>query len=450
MIYFDVDSLRPDHLSAYGYRRPTSPNIDRIAREGVVFGNCYASDSPCMPSRGSTISGRFGTRTGIVTHGPRGETMDLSVSTLPTILRDAGVTTAAISTFGRHPSPWFYVGWENFHDPSGWHFQMTPAWKINEAATEWLDKHAEEDFFLWVQYWDPHAYYNPPESCVDDIQTNDYPAHPTPEQVEGHQGDVFWHSAGMMGIHSYEDYKRVVDLYDGEIRYVDYHIGQIMEKLKTLGIGEDTVIIISADHGEELGEHGVYVEHWSVHDGTNRVPLIVRLPSSMKQTGIRDDLVYQMDLSATVLELFGATVPKEWDSKPLFSGGKRSHLVIGHGLYTAQRAVVTDDWKLIRTYHGGQWNIPSVQLFDRRQDTYEQHSVADEHADVVEELSAHLATWEAEVAGQTDPMKKNALDGPPGIQLYGQEMMIAYEQDGTAMDVVLSERKPAIGTKVQT
>lgn len=444
MIYFDIDSLRPDHLSVYGYTRPTSPNIDQIARSGVVFQNCYTSDSPCMPSRAATISGRCGTKTGIVTHGSRGETMDLGIHTLPTILRDQGVKTAAISTFGRHPSPWFYVGWENFYDPNGWHFQATPAWKINEIASEWLDDHADEDFFLWIQYWDVHAVYNPPENCVEAIQNSDYPKYPTMEQVKQHQDDVFWHAARMMGINSYEDYQRVVDLYDGEIRYVDYHIGQIVKKLEALGIEDDTVIIISADHGEELGEHGVYVEHWSVHDSTNRVPLIVRLPKLQEELSVRTDLVYQMDLSATIINLFDAKIPEEWDSIPLFSGEKRTHLVCGHGLYTAQRAVITDDWKLIRTYHSGQWKIPEVQLFDRKHDAFEQHPVQEEHGDVVNGLLEYLEHWEKMNSGDTDPMKVNAEFAPPGIDLYGRKAMEAFKQKGLKMDVVCTDRKPVV------
>lgn len=446
VIYFDIDSLRPDHLGAYGYSRPTSPNIDEIARHGVLFQNCYVSDSPCMPSRAATISGRVGAKTGVVTHGQKGESMDLTVDTLPLLLRDRGVKTAAISTFGRHPSPWFYVGWENFYDPAGWHFQATPAWRINGLAERWLDDNADEDFFLWIQYWDVHAVYNPPEACVDAVRTEQYPEYPTAEEVALHQNDVFWHAAGMVGVESYEDYQRIVDLYDGEIRYVDHHIGQIIQKLESLGIREDTAIIISADHGEELGEHGVYVEHWSVHDGTNRVPLIIQLPKSCERIETREDLVYQMDLSATVLELFGCNIPGGWDSRSLFTGEQRQHLVCGHGLYTAQRAVITNDWKLIRTYHPGQWTIPAIQLFDRNRDPYEQHSVEHEHADVARQLSECLSAWEATitVAGKTDPMVLNARHGPPGIELYGRRAMESFVNGREAIPVVLGERKPDI------
>lgn len=444
VIYIDIDSLRPDHLGAYGYGRNTSPNIDKIARDGVRFNNCYTSDSPCMPSRAATISGRFGTRTGIVTHGSRGEKMKLDVETLPTLLREQGVKTAAVSTFGRHPSPWFYIGWENYLDPSGWHFQATPAWRINELALDWLDKNAEDDFFLWVQYWDVHSVYNPPEGCVEAVKNEQYPEYPTKEQVDKHKDDKFWHSAGMMGIQSYEEYQQTVDLYDGEIRYVDYHVGKIVEKLESMGILDDTIIIISADHGEELGEHGVYIEHWSVFDGTNRVPLIVSFPKQAMRGEVRTDLVYQMDLSSTILDLFGVEVPETWDSQPLFSGQKRSHLVCGHGLYTAQRAVITDDWKMIRTYHSGQWFIPSIQLFDRQNDPFEQHQVEDKHWHVAQELQDYLLQWERATAGSVDPMKENALFGPPGLELYGRKAMDAFEQQGKTMEVVVSERKPEI------
>ena len=397
-----------------------------------------------MPSRAATISGRFGAKNGIVTHGELGETMDLSVPTLPLLLREKGVKTACVSTFGRHPSPWFYVGWENYFDPTGWHFQATPAWKVNEHALDFLEKNADEDFFLWVQYWDVHAVYDPPQSCVDAVKNDEYPAYPTEAQLESFQSDKFWHCARMMGIQTYEDYKNVVDLYDGEIRYADAHIGKILAKLEQLGILDDTLIIVSADHGEELGEHGVFVEHWSTYDGTNKVPLILRYPEKIKAGTVREDLVYQMDWSATVLDFFGAEIPQEWDAKPLFDGNKRESLIIGHGLYTSQRTVVTNDYKLMHTLHPGQWDLPEYQLFDRNNDPFEQHAIQDENPEVVRSLREILEAWERTHIKGSDPTKMNAQEGPPGFRLYGQVTLTQFLNEGIAMATVMDTRKPEV------
>lgn len=252
-IYIDIDSLRPDRLGCYGYHRPTSPNLDRIASMGVRFTQCYTSDSPCMPSRSATISGRFGIRNGVVTHGDTALAQSTDVATLPSVLRENRIPTAVVSTFGRHPSPWFYVGWEEFHDPLGWSFQQTPAWKVNERALPWLEAHADEDFFLWVQYWDPHAVYDSPESLVRFMSEHPLPSGVTEEKIASHQMDRFWHSAPMMGIHGFDDYTRMVNEYDAEVRYADYYVGQILDLLERKGILDDTLLIVAADHGEGLG-----------------------------------------------------------------------------------------------------------------------------------------------------------------------------------------------------
>lgn len=444
VLYLDIDSLRPDHLGSYGYKRPTSPNIDRLAYEGTRYTNCYVSDSPCMASRAATISGRFGVKNGVVTHGERGEKLDLQTPTLPLLLRGAGVKTAAVSTFGRHPSPWFYVGWENFMDPRGWHFQATPAWKVNELAMDWLEENSDENFFLWVQYWDAHAVYDPPESCVSAITTDTYPACPSAAEIEMYQNDTFWHSAPMMGIKCYEDYKEMIDLYDAEIRYVDYHVGLIMEKLETLGILDETLIIVSSDHGEELGEHGVFVEHWSTYDGTSKVPLILRYPKAFSAGRVNDQLVYQMDLSSTILDVFGIDSPSVWDSRSLIEHEQRSYLVCGHGLYTAQRSIVTPDWKLIRVMNSTMWNLPEFQLFNRRKDPHEKKSLHGDRLNTVNTLAKDLATWEAEYCGISDPMADNAELGPPGVKLYGEQAMENFLRHGTAMKIRNDVRKPEI------
>ncbi|OAG93406.1 hypothetical protein AYW79_10715 [Ferroacidibacillus organovorans] len=452
VIYIDIDSLRPDHLHCYGYKRPTSPNIDRLAMQSMRFAQCYTSDSPCMPSRAALISGTFGIRTGIVTHGTTGLAMPLHTRTIPAVLREHGVRTAAFSTFGRHPSPWFYMEWEEFHDPRGWRFQQTPAWKMNEQVLPWIEENAQDDFFLYVQYWDPHAIYDAPHALVNAMSEHDLPAFPDDEAVARHQNDRFWHSASMMGIHSYDKYAAMVNEYDAEIRYVDFHVGQILDLLERKGILDETMIIIAADHGEGLGEHGVYVEHWSIVDTVNHIPLIVKFPRGAGAGRTCQALVYQFDIAATICEAFQIAKPIEWDSESLWpyldekNVKGRSHLVIGHGLYTAQRGVVTDRWKLIRTLHSGEWNYPDQQLFDRESDVYEQTNVWTMHQDMAKILNGYLADWEYQNRATLgyDPLVSTAHQGPPGLHLYGKETMEDFYVRGIPQRVTYSERKPDI------
>ncbi|KUO95396.1 hypothetical protein ATW55_11125 [Ferroacidibacillus organovorans] len=360
--------------------------------------------------------------------------------------------TAAFSTFGRHPSPWFYMEWEEFHDPRGWRFQQTPAWKMNEQVLPWIEANAQDDFFLYVQYWDPHAIYDAPQALVNAMSEHDLPSFPDEEAIARHQNDRFWHSASMMGIHSYGEYAAMVNEYDAEIRYADFHVGQILNLLERKGILDETMIIIAADHGEGLGEHGVYVEHWSIVDTVNHIPLIVKFPRGVGAGRTCQALVYQFDIAATICEAFQIAKPIEWDSESLwpYTDEKnvmgRSHLVIGHGLYTAQRGVVTDRWKFIRTLHSGEWNYPDQQLFNRESDVYEQTNVFAKHQDIVKSLNGYLVDWEYQnrVTLGYDPLVATAHQGPPGLHLYGKETMEDFYVRGIPQRVTYSERKPDI------
>ncbi len=451
VVYIDIDSLRPDHLGCYGYRRPTSPNIDRLAQQGIRFERAYTTDSPCMPSRAALISGMPGIKSGVVTHGARGERLNRQYSSLGFVLRQNRIPAAAITSFGRHPSPWFYVGWNEFLDPIDrpeLSFQQIDGREVVDRALTWLEDHRDtRDFYLYVQMWDPHSVYEAPELFVERARGDHYPAHPTEEQVRAHQQDSFWHSAPAMGIRSHEDWRRMIDEYDGEVRYADHQVGRLLEALKPLEEDGDLVVILAADHGEEHGEHGLYVEHWSVHDGTQRIPLIVRDSRRKQQAGTFGGLVYQIDITATICDAFGIEPPGHWDGVSLLrqAAGEvpaRTHIVVGHGLYTAQRAVVTPEWKFIRTYHPGIWEIPQIQLFAHN-DAWEQHNVADEHPDVVRELDHLLRGWEERQRGRSalDPMMVNAAETPHGAT-YADSWTRRYQQDGVPMPVRFERRKP--------
>ncbi len=451
VVYIDIDSLRPDHLGCYGYERPTTPNIDRLAQEGIRFEQAYTTNSPCMPSRAALISGMFGIKNGVVTHGSRGEILHRQYSTLPFVLRQHRIPAAAITSFGRHPSPWFYVGWNDFLDPIDrpeLSFQQVAGQEVMDRALQWLKDHRDTpDFYLYVQMWDPHSVYEAPQSFVDAVRNDNYPAHPTPEQVQAHQKDSFWHSAPAMGIHSYEDWKRMIDEYDGEIRYADHQVGRLLDALKAFEADGDLVVILSADHGEEHGEHGVYVEHWTVHDGTQRVPLIVRDSRRKGKTETFGGLVYQIDITATICDAFGIEPLQHWDGASLLKQvtkevPMRSYIVCEHGLYTAQRAVITPEWKFIRTYHPGIWDIPPIQLFARN-DAWEQHNLANEYPKVVEELDHLLRNWEEEHRDGLDPAMINAAETPHGAT-YAESWTRKFQQDKVPMPIHFEQRKPEV------
>ena len=451
VVYIDIDSLRPDHMSCYGYGRPTTPYIDRIAEQGTRFTHCFTSDSPCMPSRAATVSGTFGITNGIVTHGERGLLLHGQQETLPYVLRQHSIPAIALASFGRHPSPWFSVGWNEYLDPlgranlnllPGLGFQQVAGDEIITSAIEWLNAHRHlEDFYLYVQLWDPHLLYEAPLSCIEAVRNDHYPEHPTPEEVETHQHDRLWHSAPAMGITSYDGWRNLIDEYDGEIRYTDYQVGRLLDALKALGLYDETLFLLASDHGEELGEHGLYAEHGNVYNGTQHIPLILRHPRAEQRGLVSHELVYQLDIAATICDAFSLIPPSHWDSHSLLDQMyHRPSLVCGHGLYTAQRGVVTSDWKFIRTFDAGLCNIPPVQLF-RIDDVWEQTDVATAFPEQVGRFDTMLRQWEDEQRVDYDPMMLNVAKGPQGL-IDARKWTHQFQSDGETMSFLLGQRKP--------
>lgn len=446
VLVVDIDSLRPDHLGCYGYEAPTTPQIDTLAEEAVRFDRAYVANSPCMPSRAGFISGRYGVHNGIVTHGPRGQLLasphtreDLDGDreewfTLPEVFFEHHVETAAVSAFPRHPAPWFYHVWDTFRQPrepaeslmgNAEYFQTPRAGTVADRAIESLEAIDDEDFFAYVQFWDPHVPYNRSEEEVDRFRTETpLPPYPTAEQIAAHnEWDTYYGASEIPknvragsdhGVRDRDDLRELLAIYDAEIRYVDRHVGRVLEHLRATGRYDDTLIVVAADHAEEFGERGLYGCHWSVHEGTQRIPLLVKPPAGDPVApGGRDHLVTNVDLPRTILEYADLPVPDRWQGqslRPIIEDpaiGGREQLVLEHGLVTVQRALRTDRWKFIRTYHPGMWGPvePDRQLYDLREDPWEQRNLAAERPERVEELEERMLAWVDEHAGPVeDPL----------------------------------------------
>jgi arylsulfatase A-like enzyme len=445
-LYIDIDSLRPDHLGCYGYDAPTTPNIDEFAEDAVRFERAYVADSPCMPSRAALTTGRYGINNGVTTHGSAGRTLadvDGAPPTLPELFFEDRTRTSAVSSFPRHPATWFYHLWHEFHqaqEEPGEGFQSPRGEDVTRLAVDALDRHGDDEFFQYVQYWDPHAPYRRSDAEVERFRDHPAPPYPTADQVDDHLEWSAWRSAATPGLadealqyveaDSIEDrsvLNELVSHYDAEISYVDRCVGELLDALDERGLYEDTLVVITADHGEELGEHGVYREHWSTHDGTQRVPLLVKPPTDEPvEPGARDHLVTNVDMAPTLADYAGLEAPDGWHGESLRSvvansdAPGRDRIVVDHGLYTAQRAVRTDRWKFVRTYHPGMWPgvVPDRQLFDMEADPWEQENVADNHPDVVDDLETEMLRWaETHRSEHEDSLRVTAREEPAGMGL---------------------------------
>jgi len=427
VLLIDIDSLRPDHLGCYGYARPTSPNIDAFAAEGARCDRCYTSDSPCMPSRHGFISGRFGYHHGVVSHGALGTDFRIDErmyggvhqhhQLLPRLLREQGAHCVGFSTFAwRHCATWFGHAWSEFHTPSlgcgNEHGE-----EVVDPVLDWLDRNRDrEHWFGYVNIWEPHTPYNQPEEWTKRMAACDgAPAWPDEAAIAAQQDQPGSFTAVARGIATRADYQHWIDGYDGSVAYADHQVGRIVQRLQEQGIWDDTVLIITADHGEAQGEHAIYGDHVCADDCVHHIPLIVRAPGVTEPGSVLDDFCHQQDVAATLCQLFGAEIPERWDGVGLLErlrgtgAPQRPYLVWGHGLYTLQRALRTEQHLLIRGYDDiGYRQFPPLQLYDLHADPYQTHNIADERPPLLAELDHLLMDWLHEQAmrdgGGPDPL----------------------------------------------
>ncbi|MCK0471721.1 sulfatase [Halalkalibacter sp. APA_J-10(15)] len=472
VLFLDLDSVSPRHLGCYGYERNTSPNIDKVAKKGVRFTNYYTSDAPCAPSRTALMSGQFGLRNGLVGHGGtagdmRHEGVDRTIfgrlsvgGSLPSFLQlGAGLNTTLISPFPqRHATYNFYAGFNEIINTGK--FGMESAEQVSPVVHDWVERNAEkDDWFLYVNYWDAHTPYRAPEDFGNPFANEPLPSWANEETLEKHRKEVGPHTVHELVIdHQNETYTNVesdqfprspgeiktmddlrvmIDGYDCGIRYVDDHVGQLFELLELKGILEDTIIIVSADHGENMGQLGIYGEHGTADDGTCRIPMIISWPG-MKEGHVDDGLHYHLDLPVTLAEMLDIPPCPDWDGKSFASvlkEGKecgRDYVVMSQCAHVAQRSVRFGDWLYMRTYHDGYHLFDKEMLYNIKQDPREENNVAAQNKDVCMQAVYYLHEWHDEMMfrsrNDVDPLWTVIKEGGPFhakgfLKNYGERLV---------------------------
>lgn len=418
ILYIDIDSLRADHLGCYGYPLPTSPCIDRLAAEGVTCESLFACGIPTHPAHATLYTGLHPIAHGIVCHGGAA---DLSPRTpvLPELLQQAGLTTCAIDNLA-DSKPWFARGYEFYINPSHRHRMrlMVTAEELNARAVPWLRQHRDERFFLFVHYWDPHTPYLPPARLRGLFYQGSpsAPEHTSLAAVDGQPLGDFWRrhwfdklAPGLTDA----DYVRA--MYDAEVRYVDEAVGELLDTLEDLGLAEDTLVLVSADHGESLLEHNILFEHHGLYDVTTRVPFIVRWPAGGVVGGRSDSALHdQTDVLPTLLAALGVEPPQGIDGRDLLanlqgsSAAGREEVVCEECTWQMKWALRTRTHKLILAREPDLHGTPPLELFDLRADPGERCNLAEECPELAESLRARLEGWIEErmaSTGQTrDPL----------------------------------------------
>ena len=437
ILYLDIDTLRPDHLGCYGYARSTSPNIDRIAAEGVRYDNCYTSDAPCLPARSALFSGMFGIHNGAVNHGgaradmfnegpERGFRLFRSENGWIARMRRAGFRTVSISPFAERHSAWdFCAGWNEIYNYGKGGGERAD--EVQVYARDWVERNgASGNWFLHVHYWDPHTPYRTPEEFGNPFKDAPLPPEAdwiSEEEIAQGYGAFGSHSPQDLGgfgnannerfpriptaIRNKADYRQWIDGYDTGILYMDQHFGELLEVLEAQGVLDDTAVVISSDHGENQGELNVYGDHQTADEITSKIPLIIKWPGGRRGAS-EAALHYNVDLPPTLVDLLGRQAPPHWDGKSFASTVTNDvqcgheFLVLSQLAWACQRSVRWDNCILLRTYDPGMKDLPPIAVYDVVADPHERHDLAAERPDLVEAGLALLERWTTEQMTNSD------------------------------------------------
>jgi arylsulfatase A-like enzyme len=399
LLIITLDTTRPDHLGCYGHERNTSPEIDRVAADGVVYTRAFSTSSWTLPAHASLFTGKFPWSHGarIDPDGPvsladavqgddflrsyRASGLAPDELTLAEILAAHGFTTGAVVG-----GPWMKRvfgldrGFQHYDDDGIDTVSGRKAADITDAALAWLDRHERERFFLFLNYYDPHAPYRDPEGYGIRFLS--------PQDRQSKRRIKLTTSA-------------IGALYDGEIRYTDDHVGRLVESLRRRGLYDDAWIIITSDHGELLYEHEQMGHGLTLYQQEIRIPLIIKFPADAGRSGGDDAPIQLTDVFVMVLEGLGLPLPSR---------------VRGHdGLLPVFAEVYPQEWRSL----GGDWRVlldgdlklhwnsrGQHRLFDLAADPGEESNLAPNDPQRVQAMESALERF---LAGLPPPAPR----GPP-------------------------------------
>jgi len=395
VVIVTFDTTRADAIGCYGNAEASTPHLDQLAAHGVRFENAFSAVPITLPSHTTLMTGLYP-----LAHGVRDNGLFVvrdEVKTLAEILHDHGYKTgAAVGSFPLGAQFNLNQGFDFYDDGftaqyedfrgrrvlprTGIFFDERKATAVNRAALPWLEENSDGPFFLWLHYFDPHQPLKPPAPY---------------------------------------DQLFLADPYLGEIAFADEAFGEVMDRLEQLGVAEDTLVIMAADHGEGRGEHGEETHSFLTYNTTLHVPLIISVPGGRQGLEI-SERVGLVDVVPTILELLGieAAVPfqgrslapelegRTGESRPLYAETLSPRL--GHGLGEL-RVLFDGPFKYI---HG-----PRPELFDLTTDPHEFHNLVESRPDTVASMRRRLekfisdhAAAETQQVGSVDQETRRRLE----------------------------------------
>lgn len=381
-----IDTLRADRVGFAGYPQEITPNLDAMAKRGVIFERAISTAPWTEPATAAIFTGMLPSQTGV---GFPNVTLPSSAKTLAEYLQEIGYSTAGFSGNPLISAKFnFDKGFALFNERCVDHFQWRSAECLTDEAIGWFKKSRRRPFFLYVHYIDPHARYDAPPPYHDRFS---YGYTGDNESVK--RGDIIPFEMRIKRGQKVELSQRDADylekLYLGEVAYVDDQIGKLVESLME-DSESPTIFIITSDHGEEFMEHGIVGHIYNLHDTLLHVPLI------FFGYGIKDKMrikttVSTADIMPTILDMLGLSLPQNsWgvSLKPLLAGGnieERGIFAEGADFWRNSYALVTSEWKLIYSPQK-----EKMMLFDIVNDSGEYHDISGKKTDVEKKLIDEL------------------------------------------------------------
>src|SRR5882672_10267607 len=381
VVLITIDTLRADHLGSYGYQQIKTPNIDALAADGARFARAFTAVPVTLPSHTAMLTGTYPMLSGM--HDFSGNKLSPQQPTLATVLKQSGYATGAViaaavldSRFGLNQGFDFYYDHFDFNrlDEANLDEMERPGNQVADQALDWLAKNSQKKFFLWMHLYDPHFPYRPPEPYA-----TEYASH----------------------------------LYDGEIAFADEQVGRLLRFLKNKGLYQNTIIVLSGDHGESLGEHGEKTHGFFIYNATMHVPLIVRLPGKSLALTV-DDPVSLVDLMPTVLSAVGLDIPSQVQGRsllPILRGekGNRERTVYGETFLPR----IHFNWSELRGAENAKYHFidaPRPELYDLAKDPGELRNLFADKKAVAEEMRAKLMSLIREYSAGKELAEKTGLD----------------------------------------
>jgi len=382
IILISIDALRADHLNCYGYHRNTSPNIDRLAGQGVLFKNAFSQATWTIPSHTSIFLSQYVWKHKVNT--PQKQ-LGNSSTTLAEILKNENYATAGFTGGGYTSSKYgFDRGFEIYEDriPRG-RGRHEIASYIDKLLS-WLESVRNRKFFLFIHTYDVHGPYNPPPPYFD-LYTK---GRCEGKHLRTSRGIIPWKlDASKLTI---EEIDYIMAVYDGGINYVDDQLGKIFEKLKQLGIDENTIIIVTADHGEAFKEHGRLDHAYKPYIELVHIPLIMKGPG-IPGNRIYENYVQHIGIVPTILEILNIPKRKEMQGRNLLPLMHNCEIEEHFTTYSWGGSGVqgpislrTKEWTYIMNQTGPD------ELYDRINDPKEQNNIIEKRPLIAQKLKEGL------------------------------------------------------------